>query len=91
MKKKLAAAALSLVLLTGCNPARQPVLPLSEEPQSSGPEIAYVPLDDRPDNVERVVYLAESLGYRLAMPEISDYRKSMVPPDLGAGSGGSRL
>lgn len=77
MKKKLAAAALSLVLLTGCNPARQPVLPLSEEPQSSGPEIAYVPLDDRPDNVERVVYLAESLGYRLAMPEISDYRTAL--------------
>ena len=77
MKKKLAAAALSLVLLTGCNPARQQVLPLSEEPQSSGPEIAYVPLDDRPDNVERVVYLAESLGYRLAMPEISDYRTAL--------------
>lgn len=77
MKKKLVAAALSLVLLTGCNPARQQVLPLSEEPQSSGPEIAYVPLDDRPDNVERVVYLAESLGYRLAMPEISDYRTAL--------------
>ena len=31
--------------------------------------IAYVPLDDRPDNVGRVEYLAESLGYVLNMPE----------------------
>jgi hypothetical protein len=77
MKKRLAAAALSLVLLTGCGPARQQVLPLAEEPAPSGPEIAYVPLDDRPDNVERVVYLAESLGYRLAMPELADYRTAL--------------
>ena len=36
--------------------------------------IAYVPLDDRPDNVGRVKYLAESLGYELKMPEADAYR-----------------
>jgi hypothetical protein len=32
-----------------------------------------VPLDDRPDNVERVDYLARSLGYTLEMPESGLY------------------
>lgn len=31
--------------------------------------IAYVPLDDRTDNMEDVVYLAEASGYRVVMPE----------------------
>ncbi|MBR2483428.1 MAG: DUF4127 family protein, partial [Oscillospiraceae bacterium] len=31
--------------------------------------IAYVPLDDRTDNMEDVVYLAEASGYRIVMPE----------------------
>lgn len=67
MKKKILAALLCLSLLSGCGGA--PVsLPEAEQPDSS-PVIAYVPLDDRPDNVGRVVYLAESLGYTLHMPE----------------------
>lgn len=36
-----------------------------------------MPLDDRPDNVERVVYLAESLGYMLEMPERDWYRTKL--------------
>ncbi len=72
MKKRLLAAALACLLLTGCGAVRTE--PLAEEPAAEGAPIAYVPLDDRPDNVERVVYLAESLGYRLAMPEEDDYR-----------------
>ena len=31
--------------------------------------IAYVPLDDRTDNVEDVLYLAEASGYRVLLPE----------------------
>ena len=46
-------------------------------PSAGGEHIAYVPLDDRPDNVERVVYLAESLGYRLVMPEEVLYRTAL--------------
>ena len=64
---------LCLLLLAGCGaaPERTPA-PVTER-ESTG-TIAYVPLDDRPDNVERVVYLAESLGYTLEMPELDLYR-----------------
>ena len=75
-KRKLLALVLSCALLAGCGPVRtepadQESAPLDE------PEIAYVPLDDRPDNVERVVYLADSLGYELSMPERDDYRTAL--------------
>lgn len=36
----------------------------------SGLRVAYVPLDDRPVNVDRVLYLAESAGIELLMPDI---------------------
>jgi len=72
MWKKLLAAVLACLLLAGCGYQRTE--PPAEEPEAAGPEIAYVPLDDRPDNVERVVYLAESLGYALAMPEAVLYQ-----------------
>ena len=75
MKKRIFAAALACLLLTGCSP--RATAPLETEPAAEGPEIAYVPLDDRPDNVERVVYLSHSLGYRLEMPELADYRTAL--------------
>ena len=73
MEKRILAAALTCVILTGCGPVRtepaeQESAPLDE------PVIAYVPLDDRPDNEERVVYLADSLGYELRLPERDDYQ-----------------
>lgn len=70
--KKILAAALACLLLAGCGAQR--TKPMEEEPEATGAEIAYVPLDDRPDNVERVAYLAESLGYILAMPAENLYR-----------------
>ncbi len=76
--KRLWAAVLALVLLAGCAPGRTEPLPYPEPAASEpGKTIAYVPLDDRPDNVERVVYLAESLGYALAMPEKVLYRTAL--------------
>lgn len=72
MKKRLLAALLCCTLLTGCAPRRTE--PADTEQKAEGEVIAYVPLDDRPDNVERVVYLAESLGYTLKMPEADAYR-----------------
>ena len=62
MKKRILAAALCLALLSGCG--ARPPLDLSDA-ESDRAVIAYVPLDDRPDNVGRVEYLAESLGYVL--------------------------
>lgn len=76
--KRLWAAVLALLLLAGCAPGRTEPLPYPEPAASEpGKTIAYVPLDDRPDNVERVVYLAESLGYALAMPEKVLYRTAL--------------
>lgn len=74
-RKRLWAVLLALALLTGCAPGRTEPLPYPEPAAGEpGKTIAYVPLDDRPDNVERVVYLAESLGYSLAMPDRDLYR-----------------
>lgn len=71
MKKRILAAMLGCALLAGCG--QQAAVPAEKTPEER-PVIAYVPLDDRPDNVERVVYLAESVGYTLAMPEADLYR-----------------
>jgi hypothetical protein len=64
--KRFWAMLLLCALLTGCG--APPPLSVTEVPEETRETIAYVPLDDRPDNAERVVYLAESLGYRLEMP-----------------------
>ena len=81
MKKRhrLSAAALACVLLlAGCGLRTTEPEPYPEPAGSdAGHTVAYVPLDDRPDNVERVVYLAESLGYALAMPEEDLYRTAL--------------
>lgn len=37
------------------------------------PILAYVPLDNRPVNVERVIYEAESAGFTVAMPDADLY------------------
>ena len=73
MKKRGLAALLACALLVGCG-ANQAA---SEETTVDGPVIAYVPLDDRPDNAERVVYLANSLNYQLVMPKEDWYRTKL--------------
>ena len=76
--KRLWAAALALALLAGCGHQRTEPLPYPEPAGSEpGKTVACVPLDDRPDNVERVEYLARSLGYALAMPEKVLYRTAL--------------
>ena len=74
-KTRLLATLLCCTLLSGCGAATvdQP----RPEPSVRLGDVAYVPLDDRPDNVERVEYLANSLGYRLLMPELADYRTAL--------------
>ncbi len=66
MKRKIAALLSVLLLLSGCGASVPPTEP---EPSVSSGTIAYVPLDDRPDNLERVEYLAASLGYQLSISE----------------------
>ena len=73
MLKKIVAGVLVCVLLTACGAGTTAPVddPVDASPR---PVVAYVPLDDRPDNVERVVYLAESVGYALEMPDADLYR-----------------
>lgn len=65
--QRLLAAALSCLLLVGCGVQTQQAEKLAFA-ETAGDNVAYVPLDDRPDNVERVEYLAQSLGYALELP-----------------------
>ena len=78
-KKRILAAVLAGLLLAGCGPVRTD--PTDAEVWDTPPDeekvIAYVPLDDRPDNEERVIYLAESLGYVLEMPERDLYHTAL--------------
>lgn len=82
MKKRLLAGALALLCLTGCS---APVPDPQELPSSGGggTVVAYVPLDDRPVNTDRVAYLAGSLGYELVMPDEEDYRTRLDEQPLG--------
>ena len=75
----LFAAALAAACLTGCGAPEPQQLP--QESDQEATVVAYVPLDDRPVNADRVVYLAESLGYRLTMPEEDLYRTRLDGQD----------
>ena len=68
---QLSALLLVLCLLAGCGPREASPEPASQT--VSNGIIAYVPLDDRPVNTDRVVELAESLGYQVVMPEEALY------------------
>ena len=77
MKRRIFCTLLAVtLLLSGCAGQTAGSLTAETPPVDSG-TIAYVPLDDRPDNVERVVYLAESLGYTLEMPEADWYQTKL--------------
>lgn len=69
MLKRILPLLLSLLLLTGCSGKTTIEMP---EPEV-GLTVAYVPLDDREVNDDRVVYLAESLGLDFQMPERTLY------------------
>lgn len=86
MKKRIFAAMLACLLLVGCGPVRTDPADAQvwDTPPGAEKIIAYVPLDDRPDNEERVVYLAESLGYTLAMPERDLYHTALDGQPLNA-------
>ena len=82
MKRKLLSGVLALVMLAGCT---APVPDTQKLPDDGVEEtrVAYVPLDDRPVNTDRVEYLAGSLGYELVMPDAEDYRTRLDEQPLG--------
>ncbi len=58
----------------------------------TGVKVAYIPIDDRPVNVERVQYLAESVGIELLMPETDLFRTCLdnVKPNKNGTTYGDR-
>lgn len=73
MYKKILPLLLAVaLLLSACGTVRtQP----GEAPAANdaAAKIAYVPLDDRPNNYECMVYMAQSLDYELIMPPLDDF------------------
>lgn len=63
---------LCLTAFCGCSKPEE----VAEEP-ADPLKIAYIPLDNRPVNKERVEYLAQSAGFELLMPEEELYRTAL--------------
>jgi hypothetical protein len=59
--------------------------PTETNPQSSqDPVLAYVPLDNRPVNVDREFYEAEAAGFKVVMPEEDLYATHLNGQPLNA-------
>ena len=67
-KYRFLALLLAALMLSGCGVERtEPVA--DDAPAENSVKVAYVPLDDRPNNYECMEYMAQSLDYELLMPE----------------------
>ncbi|MCL1981830.1 MAG: DUF4127 family protein [Clostridiales bacterium] len=70
MKRK----AISLLLCAAMVATAAPVFSTSETVSAGAePILAYMPLDNRPVNVDRVIYEAESAGFKVVMPDADLY------------------
>lgn len=79
-KYRFLAVLLSVLLLGGCGAVRtEPVQ--SAAPAENSVKVAYVPLDDRPNNYECMKYMAQSLDYELLMPELDTFSTRLNGPD----------
>lgn len=63
-------------LLGGCinNPDDDSTDDSGDVQQKINKKVAYIPLDDRPVNIDRVQYLVESLDYDIVMPDSDLYK-----------------
>ena len=70
MRKKYVfpALLLAVLMLSGCGTVRTDPA-ANDVPAENSKKVAYVPLDDRPNNYECMEYMAQSLDYELLMPE----------------------
>lgn len=74
MRKKQGFLALLLaaLLLGGCGLERT-TPEASNAPAENSTKVAYVPLDDRPNNYECMEYMAQSLDYELLIPDLDAF------------------
>ncbi|MDO4816306.1 MAG: DUF4127 family protein [Bacillota bacterium] len=85
MRKLRGVLSLLLVLLFVCSCGIESSEPVIEtEPEENLPKIAYVPLDDRPNNARCMEYMAQSLGYELLMPDADLYATRLNNQPLNA-------
>ena len=67
-KYRFSALMLAVIMLSGCGTVRTD--PAADDvPPEDSVKVAYVPLDDRPNNYECMEYMTQSLDYELLMPE----------------------
>lgn len=81
---KIIACILAVALLGGCAAKTSPAGSTDGEKRASTPNngtIAYIPLDDRPVNTDRVVYLAKSLGFKVSTPKATLYHTCLDKQD----------
>lgn len=68
--------------------------PILQEPSSDATlhRVAYIPIDNRPVNKERVEYLAQSVGIELLMPREELYRTALdnMEPNADGSTAGNR-
>lgn len=68
--------------------------PILQEPNNNTTlhRVAYVPIDNRPVNKERVEYLAQSVGIELLMPQEELYRTALdnMEPNANGSTAGNR-
>ncbi|MBR5278440.1 MAG: DUF4127 family protein, partial [Clostridia bacterium] len=60
-----------------------------EQPDGNGEKVVYIPLDDRPVNKDRVIYLAEAAGLELLIPDTSLYATVLDPDNTGISDQGN--
>lgn len=65
---RIAAFLLTVLILCGCGDSASESA-RSEKHGENEPVVALIPLDDRPNNLECMEYLAQSLGYELLVPD----------------------
>ncbi|MBR6595758.1 MAG: DUF4127 family protein [Oscillospiraceae bacterium] len=70
-----------VIIVTGNTEPETPVAPVT-----GGITVAYVPLDNRPVNVDRVIYQAGAAGFNLVMPAESDYATVLAGANSHGGS-----
>ena len=73
-KKWIAAWILALLIFAGCGGCArvqdsEAVDAVGEQEEETDKRLALVPIDDRPDNVECAVYIAQMVGYEIVTPE----------------------
>lgn len=87
MSKKALAAVMAIIMVLLCLPCN-----VAYAVQNNATKVAYIPIDNRPVNYQRVQWLAESIGLELLMPDEQLFRTALdnMPPNEDGSTCGNR-